>query len=420
MTRQTDVILIGAGCAGLFAGLQMAQRGMACTILDTNRPGAFASTRNQGWLQQGGWYAVGNDLTTARACRDGYRWIRSHYPDFIRSDILSYFLMYKEEELEQCLERCSQEDIVARPVSINEVKKREAILKESPLKYAVQTADIPVDTSRLLQAVIDEACQKGVRFQPVRSLEAIRPIWDGKMWHVFLDQGQEIQARSVVLTCGVYIPEMLKRFIPDATAHFMRTKIPVMVLRGEVASSMLLTLHAPLGPNLVPFNGRDGNGVSVCISHTDQEIVDYRDTGLSNDALAQYQASFAEFYGGSLTRMIEQGSIQGHVYVCQKLHLYDDLVTNPFSRTALCLPYAPEPGGTNNLFAFYPGKFTAAPITATACVEEVERCLGDQRVCSGQSEGIASVPTIARQRYYDTPEAVLAVRGGKLALHAVS
>jgi hypothetical protein len=302
---------------------------------------------------------------------------------------------------------------------MSDVKEREPILKKSPLKYAIQTSDVPVDTSRLLQDVINEACQKGVWFQPVKSLDVISPIWDGSVWHVFLDREQEIQAQSVILTCGAYIPEMMKHFIPDVTTPFMRTKIPVMVLRGDVARSMLLTPHVPLGPNLVPFNGRDGNGASVCISRTDQEIVDYQDRVLPDNALAQYQESFAEFYGGSLTRMIEQGSIQGHVYICQKLHLYDDLVVNPLSRTAMCLSYAPQAGGPKNLFAFYPGKFTAAPITAMMCVEEVERCLGDQRVCSDHFEGTASIPTIAKQRYYDTPESVLVVQNGKLVLRTI-
>jgi hypothetical protein len=398
----------------------MAQRGIACTILDINPPAAFASTRNQGWLHQGGFQvAVANDPITARACRDGYRWIQSYYPDLIRPDIPCYFLMHREEDLQQCIELCQQEDISARPISINAVKEREPILKKSSLAYAMQTSDAPVDTSRLLQVILDEAYQRGVRFQAVKSLEAIRPTWDGKMWHVFFDQEHEIQTRAVVLTCGVFIPEMVKRFLPDAPTRFMRTKIPVVVLRGDVARSMLITLYAPLGPHLVPFNGRDGNGASICITHTDREIADYRDTTLPDTFLAECQESFAEFYGGSPTQMIEEGALQGHVYVCQKLHLPDDLTAHQISRAAIHLSYAPQPGGQKNLFVFYPGKFTTAPTAAVTCAEEVERCLSGQRVCSIQSEGAGSVPTIARQRYYDNTGSVLAVHNGELVLHTV-
>jgi hypothetical protein len=420
MTRRTDVILIGAGAAGLFASLQMAQRGMACTILDTNPLAAFASTRNQGWLHQGGFQAaVANDPIAARACRDGYRWIESHYPDLIRPGIPCYFLMHKEEDLQRCIKLCQQEDISARPISINAVKEQEPILKESSLAYAMRTSDAPVDTSRLLQVILDEVYQRGVRFQAVKSLEVIRPMWDGKMWHVFFEQEQEIQARVVVLTCGVAIPEMVKRFLPDEPTRFMRTKIPVVVLRGDVARSMLITLYAPLGPHLVPFNGGDGNGASICIAHTDKEITDYRDTTLPDNFLAACQESFAEFYHGYPTQRIEEGTLRGHVYVCQKLHLPDDLSAHSISRAAIHLSYALQSGGQKNLFVFYPGKFTAAPIAAVTCADEVEQCLSDQRVCSSQSEGAVSVPTIARQRYYDTPESILAVQNGELVLRPI-
>jgi hypothetical protein len=413
--RRADVIIIGSGCAAWWVSLYLAMRGISCVILDTNPPGAFASTANQGWLQSGAWHMiVGNDLLTARACRDGSDFIRSRYPDVIRRGISSYFLMPEAEDLEQCLEHCEQADIPAYPVSINRVKAKEPLLRESPLGYAMHMPDVPIDTSLLLQTVANQACQRGVHFQAVRSLGTVNPLWDGKCWRVFVDQEQEIQSKAVVLACGVYIPEMLKTFLPTADTRFEQTKVPVMVLHGEIARSILITLHAPQGPNLVPFNGVGGNGASICLHHADVMSSDYRDTKPPDLLLEQYQESFADFYGGLRTMITRGGDIPAHVYMCQKLHLAD----NRYSRAAICLSYAPESGGPENLFAFYPGKFTAAPIVAKTCVEAVEQCLGDQRVSSTQTREAMPVPTIARQRYYDAPQYLLTVRNRELTFLA--
>jgi glycine/D-amino acid oxidase-like deaminating enzyme len=411
-----DVIIIGSGCAAWWVSLYLAMRGISCIILDSHMPGAFASTANQGWLQSGTWHMiVGNDLLTASACRDGSDLIRFRYPKVIRPGISSYFLMPGEEDLEQCLEHCKQVDIPVRSVSINYVKAKEPLLKESPLGYAVQTPDVPMDTSLLLQIVARQACERGVHFQAVRSLGTLNPFWDGKSWRVFVDQEQEIQAKAVVLACGAYIPEMLKHFIPAAPTRFEQTKVPVMVLHGKIARSILITLHTPQGPNLVPFNGADGNGVSICLYHTDVMSSDYQDTKPPDLLLEQYQESFADFYGGLRTMIAERGDIPAHVYMCQKLHLAD----NPYGRAAICSSYAPEPTGTENLFVFYPGKFTAAPVVAKTCVEAVERCLGDQRTSHAQIRGATLAPTIAKQRYYNAPQYLLTVRNRKLVFQPI-
>lgn len=415
-TIRADVIIIGSGCTAWWVSLYLAMHGITCIILDSNPPGAFASTANQGWLQSGAWHMiVGNDLLTAIACREGSDLIQSHYPDVIRPGISSYFLMPGEEDLEQCLECCKQVDIPAYPVSINHVKANEPLLKESPLRYAVHMPDVPINTRMLLQIIASQACQRGVHFQAIKSFAAINPFWDGKRWCIGLDQEQEIQSKAVVLACGAYIPDILNTFIPSAPTRFERTKIPVMVLHGKIARSILITLHTPHGPNLVPFNGTGGNGVSICLHHADVVSHDYQDTTRSDLLLEQYQESFADFYGGLRTMITTDGDIPAHVYMCQKLHLAD----HPYSRVATCSAYAPESGGPENLFAFYPGKFTAAPIVAKRCAEAVEQCLGDQRVFHTQTREATPVPTIAQQRYYDPPQYRLTVRNRKLVFRPI-
>jgi FAD dependent oxidoreductase len=413
---KTSVAVIGGGCAGWFAADELTRRGIRCVVIDTDPPAAFASTRNQGWLQSGALYgAMEDDIPTARFCREGFHLIRSRYPNVIRTGIPGYFLLRHEEELHLVVKHCRDQAIAARPVSIRDVKRREPILGSSRLAYAVGVSDIPFDSSRLLQEIATQACGRGALFRSVSSMEAVKPIWDGKNWHVFLASDDEIECRAIVLACGIYIPDMLERVIPGQTCAFKRTKNPVLVLRGEVASSILITLRELQGPHLVPFNGISGNGASICLYRTEEDIADYRDYTLPLHCLERYAESLMNFYPGLMTMLSQGVPIQAHFYVCQKLYLADDFEKNPSSRRPACLAYSPQPGALQTLFAFYPGKFTSAPIAARECIDELERCLENLRINNVPQAGeVVAVPTMARQRYYDNPQYILAVKNGRL------
>ena len=53
LPRETQVVIVGAGYAGLSAALELAVLGLDCLVLDTNEPGFGASTRNGGMVSGG-------------------------------------------------------------------------------------------------------------------------------------------------------------------------------------------------------------------------------------------------------------------------------------------------------------------------------------------------------------------------------
>src|SRR5688572_24394733 len=52
--HETEVLIVGAGYAGLAAALHLALRGIAVTVLEAERVGAGASGRNGGQVLHGG------------------------------------------------------------------------------------------------------------------------------------------------------------------------------------------------------------------------------------------------------------------------------------------------------------------------------------------------------------------------------
>ncbi len=53
LPREARVVIVGAGYAGLSAGLELTALGLDCLVLDANEPGFGASTRNGGMVSGG-------------------------------------------------------------------------------------------------------------------------------------------------------------------------------------------------------------------------------------------------------------------------------------------------------------------------------------------------------------------------------
>src|SRR5712692_185855 len=55
---ETQVCILGGGVGGLWLQLELSNRGFHTIVVDHKHLGAFASTRNQGWLHSGAFYMV--------------------------------------------------------------------------------------------------------------------------------------------------------------------------------------------------------------------------------------------------------------------------------------------------------------------------------------------------------------------------
>ena len=64
------VVVVGGGFAGLSAAARLSQCGLPVTLCEqTAHAGFGASTRNQGWLYSGGWFAP-RQRELAQLCRE--------------------------------------------------------------------------------------------------------------------------------------------------------------------------------------------------------------------------------------------------------------------------------------------------------------------------------------------------------------
>jgi glycine/D-amino acid oxidase-like deaminating enzyme len=408
------IAIIGAGIMGWMLAFALANRGILCKIIDTDPPGGYASTGNQSWMQTGALYLAKPmpDEVTAEACRQGYHYMMGHSnKGLIQYTVPCYFVFHHKQQSQSVIERCRAFGIDARAVSIEEIN--EPLLKGSDLRYAAQVPDHPFNNSQLLQSIAEQACAGGAQFYPVASLEMIEIKRNGSNLLVSLDTTEKIECKGIILACGAMIPAMLERLLPGQGVDFTLTKNPVLTLRSDIsiAKSMLIPPGEPGGPHLVPFSIAEGNGVSVCIPHTEEFITDYRDRHFDPEHLKEFASALLNFYSGIKTLAAEH-TILAHVYYCQKLHLQEEFDANQSGRRPIYLSYALEPGAPDNIYALYPGKATAAPILAERCAEELVKQIEGLQVDFNRPRTVT--PTIAKPRYCDEAEYRLVVENRKL------
>jgi glycine/D-amino acid oxidase-like deaminating enzyme len=411
----TQALCLGGGAAGWFTADELVSRGISCAIIDTPRPGGYASTRNQGWLQSGSLYLSSDSTTedTAKHCQQGYMEIISRYRDVVRNQDCNFLYRHRERR-DQDIARYREYGIEAIPLSSRDIE--EPLLRGGRLYHAIRVPDHPFDSSRLLQHVADQACQDGADFYPVASLENIVPNWDGPYLHLFIDDNREIVCHAVVLTCGAYIPEMLEKLLPGQVHGFKRSKHPVLVLRGEttLARSMLITMHEVDGLHLVPFDIAEGNGVSICFSKMGEDITSARDFALPIGWEKHFASSLPDLLPGIKT-LVTENTLLAHVYTCQKLFLEKD----PSNRSPFCLSFAPDASSLENVLVVYPGKLTCASVLAQMCANKVEQLL--ERFPSFTNVGQSMpAPVVAKQRYCDKPQYRLILYNNELCFESIT
>jgi glycine/D-amino acid oxidase-like deaminating enzyme len=415
---KVDVGILGGGCGGIWLADELTQRKNSCAILDIGPFSTYASTRNQGWLHSGAFYAAiaKPDQQTAEVCKRGG--LPIHYLDPMSEhtyqEVPCYFLFDNEEQFELARTRCKDWDIRADPRMITNLASEEPLLGHSLARFALQVDDHPIDTHGLLTRLAWRAATNGAQFYTVSSLEEPFPIWNEDHWTLTND-GMQIECTALVLACGSLIPWLLEALLPGEVHNIKRTKVSVLVLHAAVSKSMLITPTGFDGPNLVPFfgNGKTVVGASVCLTHTDEEITDYKDEALPKDYLRRHSASLDTWLGGIRSR-VATDNIPAHFYTCQKVHLAEEDISNGEtqpSRTHILKSYSPEAHAPKSIFAFYPGKFTAAPLAVQECADEL------QVIVEGARTTLASQtpPTIARQQYYNNPTHKLVLDGNQLA-----
>jgi glycine/D-amino acid oxidase-like deaminating enzyme len=162
-----DIVVVGAGIAGLCTAWELRQRGFGVVLVDQRFPGYGASGRNPGavWLQT---RRVGLELALARAGKQKYE----QYLDVL-GDVFDYRadggLFFFESDEQGVVMEAYVDDRRAAGVAIELISREDAaklspILPDTAIGAAFCAEDAQVDSMNFVAAMESACVRAGVRF----------------------------------------------------------------------------------------------------------------------------------------------------------------------------------------------------------------------------------------------------------------
>jgi glycine/D-amino acid oxidase-like deaminating enzyme len=396
MGSDFDVVVIGAGCGGLFTSLELARRRRRCLLLDRAPIGSYASTSNQGWLQSGALYAGLKQPDVAAACREGFDLLRRLCPQAVRDDIKGYFLFADERSRDTFYDLSKLADIDAHRISPQKIPG-ERLVRGTTFSHALSVPDRPFDTSLILNTVAKLATEAGVQIAGIENMAQCALSRTGSQWRVSYGEGRSVSCEAIVLTGGAYTGPLLNQVKSSSASKVLTTKITVVGLHYPLCSTLLAAPVVDDAPNVVPFRIGETNGVTISLTKADVRTTP-DDLEVPRGDLINI-ADQLSFWFPEIVRIVDRQKAAATIYCCQKIEYTNDPGLLTANRKHLLLDHGSEGSDFAGLVTFYPGKFTASPIVARSCADTVEKILATHSTAGAPLPSMTLNVPVARQKY---------------------
>jgi glycine/D-amino acid oxidase-like deaminating enzyme len=359
-----DIVIVGAGAAGLWTARRLTEAGARVLVLHAPHRDGYSSTRNQGWLHSGALYAVFRAPGVTGECIAGSRIVLDFAGRHDRSLIAGAEFCYvlgSAQQADAAVAACREAGIDARPRG-SHPQLRGLFARPA---WPVTVPDRAVDASRLLRVLARQAIAGGACAAAVPSLLCVRLRRAGDAWHLTAG-GLAASAPSVLIAAGTLTPSMLAS---AAAANGFQAAMVFEVTQTTVLGIPGLILPAVVciggGPHLIPHRTAEARGATLCVPFDNQPALP-ESAHCPPDAAARDRvlANVREHAPG-LAAMIE--ARRTFWYSCQKL-IPAGAASRPDWRHSVLAEAAP------GLWAAYAGKFTTAPLLA----DRAARLLGGE------------------------------------------
>lgn len=365
-----DVVILGAGAAGLWLARELGQRRIPCVLIDTSPIAQYASTRNQGWLQSGAYFAAAGSQEVASDCHDGFNIIQEYAADAILDSVPAHLVFTRPRQYTLAQQACAQLGIAVSEVNPHAVVRAHPILRDPDDDewFVLSCPDRPVDNSRVLSKLASEVDSLGGRFVAVSNLSAVSIVRDAQ-WRIDVGSTLSIHCRVLVLACGALIPSKLKMAGCALERKLDVTHARVLVVQQPICSSLLSMPRLRGFPNLVPIVRNGVYGANICLNGFDDGPGDEDDTGSWAES-GELRTAVRHFYPG-LSSLRGATRPRAHLYTCQQLRWLEDGPLG-YYRKVIVNNADDQDDPLPGLITLYPGKFTMAPIAAREAAFYVE------------------------------------------------
>lgn len=347
------IVIVGGGISGLSIAVRLSQSGLPVTVLESGYLGDGASSRNQGWLYSGAWFAP-RQLSLAIACYESFKQTVHLCDECLEPATASmiYLISSPATPVSYWTDAWGAAGIPYGGLSIEEAIAETGVAGPV-VRHAFRLPDRAIQTDVLLAFLTAKAEHQGVEIRTRTSVSRLMKVGD-EVRGVVTSTDTEIPARLVILAANVHGADLW----PSTTragyqTEFTRVclKTHCLTVRPRVANSPYCIVDLE-GFNQVPHADRSILGSSRWLAATDS-----RDRTLvpgEIDRLRRLLKSAHPQFDATQHEIIEWAG-------CTMQAMHSHQVEPGVAPMPTVIDHECEPPRVKNLLSVFPGRATLWP-----------------------------------------------------------
>jgi len=347
------IVIVGGGFAGLSTAVCLAQAGFPVTVLEASKLGYAASTRNQGWLHSGAWFARSHpDL--ARMCYDSLQQTLDFCPDCVESGVNSmvYFSSDKETGLGAWTQAWDQVSLPYESLSRTELERALPTVDRQLIHEGLRLPDRSFRPDVLLSQLAAEARRAGVEIRPNTFVAGLLQE-DRRVYGVAVGVNEDIRARLVILATGAFGPKTFSQLFRPCSGRqsdyeLVCLKTHLRAIHPNSGCDPFCVVDS-IGFNHLPHHGTSVFGTNrwQIVSGAADDTLDSTETDILSQ---QLQRLFPNGFG------IEVETNDWAGTTVQAMHA--EQIEPSESPLPTIVDHSKEPCGMENVLSIFPGRAT--------------------------------------------------------------
>ncbi len=350
--KNSKILIIGAGIAGLTIGRRLAMHGLQPTILESSGVIANGSTtRNEGWLHAGTYHSqsiadIDQAMRVAQRCIYGHDQYRQLCPEAIEDPLdSSIAITLMKNRIPAILERWKLANITYNEISLDELKRRSPQINTKNIEAAWNIRDVTINTRILCNRLAAEIKQFGghiITNAEISKLEIANAAFsiNGKSY--------TFQPEFIILSAGYQTNSIISKFV--------NAKLNLRYWKAH-----LLISNRIKGANIYQI---DPYGVNMA-HHREKTIIGMNTANLiSNEPSLEVNHHSVDEMKTSLSKvLLNAHQLNLSPIACTKVDFAEDVESINLDISIFEL--------SPNLYSVFPGKMTETPYLADVLTREI-------------------------------------------------
>ena len=347
------IVVVGGGVSGLSIAMRLCEAGLRVTLLESRGLGQGPSTKNQGWLYSGAWFAP-RQPSLARACYESLEQTIRLCPDALEPTT-SPMIYLMSSSATSALKWTNAWDAAKIPYQALSVKEatKETGIRQTLIRRAYRLPDRAIKTDVLLEFLTVKAEHLGVELRTETVVTGL--LKDGcKVRGVVTSKGEEIPGCLVILAANVGGVELWPTpSKPGEQTEFTRVglKTHCLTIQPGLCRTPFCIVDLE-GFNHLPHEGRSVFGSSRWLL-----VPDSRDSSVVPDEIDRLRSLLVTCYPqfeAANHEIVEWAGV-----TVQAMHF--DQVEPGLAPMPTVIDHECEPPRLSNFLSVFPGRATLWP-----------------------------------------------------------